>query len=95
MFSRRGILGLFGVSALPIEAKPAAPKPTFIKGMVVPSIREHLVPEYPSHVHTLSDPGHMHYPARVVREIEYQIFDGKQFVALESEAGQRVIADLS
>jgi hypothetical protein len=107
MLSRRSMFSLLGLAALPVaaqvQAKPA-PKQTFIKGMVVPRIREYVVPDYsaqmPSHSHSYNpafNAGHSHgyTPARVVREVEYQIFDGEKFVALESESGQRVIADLS
>jgi hypothetical protein len=107
MLSRRSLFTLLGLSALPVaatvEARPAA-KQTFSKGAVVPRVREYVVPDYsaqmPSHSHSYSlafNAGHTHgyTPARVVREVDYQIYDGEKFVALESESGQRVIADLS
>jgi hypothetical protein len=102
MLSRRGILGLFGVAALPvaIEAKPTptpTPKPTFLKGQVMPRIREYVVPgENASHTHSFN-PGHSHgyTQAHVVRHVDYEIFDGNKFVPLQSEAGLAVISDLS
>jgi hypothetical protein len=101
------MFGLLGLAALPVaaEAKPQAPKQTFLKGQVVPRVRQYAVPacaslgvgELPSHSHSFTSPGHTHNysTARTVREVDYQIFDGVAFVPLESEAGQRVISDLS
>jgi hypothetical protein len=104
MLSRRSLFTLLGLSALPVAAtvrpQPVEAKQTFIKGAVVPRVREYVTPDYsaqmPAHSHSFNA-GHTHgyTPARVVREVDYQIYDGEKFVALESESGQRVIADLS
>jgi hypothetical protein len=87
--SRRGIIaGLLATTAAPAAAvhhkPPDVPKPTFIKGMIMP--RSVLVadPRLPG--------GWGH--AQPVVVYEYEIFDGEKFVALNSGAGQQVVREL-
>ena len=84
--SRRGILaGLLATSAAPAASvEPDLPKPTFIKGMIMPRPRICTDPRY-----GMAGFG----PAMVV--YEYEIFDGNKFVPYNSDAGQRVVAELS
>lgn len=99
--SRRGILGgLFAATAATAAVakatppKPAAPKQTFAKGMIVP--RYHMVPFV--HSHGGMAPSHSHSyngGGTAMVTTDYEIFDGEKFVAFNSAAGQQVIRDLS
>jgi hypothetical protein len=82
--SRRGILaGLLAAGAAPAVAVEGSPGPTFIKGMILP--RTKVVPEL-----QFCTPSY--YGPMVI--VEYDIYDGEKFVALNSAAGQRVVEDM-
>ena len=91
--SRRGILaGLLATSssravADDLISPPLEPvKETFIKGQIMPRTVMHVAPQFPQFAHS---------PMVPVAVIKYEIFDGEKFVPLNSDAGQRVVADLS
>ena len=87
--SRRGILaGLLATSAAPaaaMETPPDLPRATFCKGQIMP--RTVLTPDLTRQW------GNGFYPAVAI--IEYDIYDGDNFIPLNSIAGQRVVAELS
>jgi hypothetical protein len=91
--SRRGLFGGFLGAAVvakiaPVQAAspPIAPPAKFPRGTVLP--RHHFVP---GHTHGFASHGN----TQAVAVIEYEIFDGSAFVPLNSDAGQRVVRELS
>jgi len=107
--SRRGIFSLLAVAALPAAAMVSEPvqaktQPKFPKGQIIPRVRSYVVNDGMAHTHSFStspsNAGHTHSfagagSARAANETYYEIYDGSKFVLLESEAGQRVIAELT
>ena len=90
--SRRGVLagllasGAAGDAFATSERPPELPRERFIKGMILPRTHHHIAPQMP----WLSNS-----PSVAVAVIVYEIYDGEKFVPLESEAGQRVVKELS